>query len=261
MQEVITLNGAPSEDIYDRLTLYTSSLAHLNRTAAAVADYSRQRAPSPNGAGPGAKVREIPFNSSRKWGAVVFERATLIMGAPERVLHPTSSTAALERAGELAAQGLRVLAFAQAPEALADADAEHVGDPLALIVLSDQVRPDIQQTLNEFRELNVALKVISGDNLDTVKAIATQAGMDIHTAYTGDQLEAINETELEAAVTNANLFARIEPDTKRKIIAALKRQGAYVAMVGDGVNDVPALKEAHLAVAMNDWRADQQGCG
>ncbi len=252
VQEVITLNGTPPEAVFARLTLYTNSLAHLNHTAAAVADYSRLRASSPNGAGPGAKVREIPFNSSRKWGAVVFERETLIMGAPERVLHPATSSGALERAGELAAKGLRVLAFAHVPAALSGSETEHTGDPLALIVLSDQVRPDIQQTLNEFQELNVTLKVISGDNLDTVKAIATQAGMEIHTAYTGDQLEAMNDTELEAAVTSANLFARIEPNTKRKIIAALKRQGAYVAMVGDGVNDVPALKEAHLAVAMND---------
>lgn len=250
--EVITLNGAPPDDIYARLKLYTGSLSHLNRTAAAVADYAREHAPSTNGAGPGAKVREIPFNSSRKWGAVVFQDETLIMGAPERVLHPSGSTIAMERAGELAAQGLRVLAFARLPEALADGDTNYVGEPLALIVLSDQVRPDIQQTLSEFRELNVELKVISGDNLDTVKAIATQAGMDIKTAYTGDQLEAITEMEREAAVSTGNLFARIEPGTKRKIIEALKRQGAYVAMVGDGVNDVPALKEAHLAVAMND---------
>ena len=76
--------------------------------------------------------------------------------------------------------------------------------------------------------------------------------MQISGAYTGDQLEQMSDTELEKAVTEANVFARIEPDTKRKLIAALKRQGQYVAMVGDGVNDVPALKEAHLAVAMND---------
>lgn len=249
--EIITLNGTPPEDIYAQLNRYTASLAHLNRTAAAVADYAHQQAPSANGNGAAAKLREIPFNSSRKWGAVVFENETLIMGAPERVLQPSSDMLAMQRAGELAAQGLRVLAFARSPEAITDA-ATHTGEPLALIILSDQVRSDIQQTLNEFRDLNVDLKVISGDNLDTVKSIATQAGMEIKHGYTGDQLEAMTEAELEAAVMTANLFARIEPNTKRKLIAALKRQGAYVAMVGDGVNDVPALKEAHLAVAMND---------
>jgi cation-transporting ATPase E len=76
--------------------------------------------------------------------------------------------------------------------------------------------------------------------------------MHIRKAYTGDQLEKMTDAELQGAVVNADLFARIEPETKRRIIAALKRDGQYVAMVGDGVNDVPALKEAHLAIAMND---------
>ncbi len=249
--EVISINGSPSETVFERLRAYTDSLAHLNRTAAAVAEYARQHAPSLNGQGPGRKLREIPFNSSRKWGAVIFQNETLVMGAPERLLDASANPAAAQRAQELAESGLRVLAFARLPEAPGDR-IEQPGEPLALIVLSDQVRPDIRDTLDQFRALNVTLKIISGDNLDTVKAIAAQAGMEIHRAYTGDQMEALDEAEFDAASLNGDLFARIEPNTKRKIVAALKRQGAYVAMVGDGVNDVPALKEAHLAVAMND---------
>ena len=144
------------------------------------------------------------------------------------------------------------MAFGRSSQPPVEGHLEGVSEALALIVLNDQIRPDIQETLEAFRQQNVALKVISGDNLETVTSIATASGMQIRKSYTGDQLEKMNEAELQAAVVNADLFARIEPETKRRIIAALKRDGQYVAMVGDGVNDVPALKEAHLAIAMND---------
>lgn len=85
--------------------------------------------------------------------------------------------------------------------------------------------------------------------------------MTIKTAYTGDELEAMRESEFESAAWEGDLFARVEPETKRKLIAALKRRGAFVAMVGDGVNDVPALKEAHLALVMNDGAAISKDVG
>jgi cation-transporting P-type ATPase E len=177
-----------------------------------------------------------------------------VFGAPERILPhaPNPDTAIAQHAHDMAADGLRVLAFACSPLSPADNQLGNTYDPLALVVLSDQIRPDIQDTLQAFRDQNVRLKVISGDNLDTVKSIAQQSGMIINRAYTGDQLETMTEREFDGAVIEGDLFARIEPDTKRKIIAALKRGGQYVAMVGDGVNDVPALKEAHLAIVMND---------
>jgi magnesium-transporting ATPase (P-type) len=94
--------------------------------------------------------------------------------------------------------------------------------------------------------------VISGDSLETVEAIARQSGMLVNAAYTGAQLDALSESELEAAALQGNVFARIEPHTKQRIIAALQRHKHYVAMVGDGVNDVPALKQANLAIVMNE---------
>jgi cation-transporting ATPase E len=242
--EIIPLNGMGKPEIHSRLQRYTSSLAHRNRTAGAVAEYLQTLSLNGQGA---KKEREIPFNSSRKWGAVVFADETLILGAPERLL--TAESAPQSR--ELALQGLRVLAFARSAAPLDDGMLEAV-EPLALIVLSDQIRSDIRETLDAFRAQDVRLKVISGDNLETVKAIAGAASIISQKAYTGDQLDAMSDAELEAAAQQADLFARVEPETKRRIIAALKRQGEYVAMVGDGVNDVPALKEAHLAIAMND---------
>lgn len=246
--EIIPLNSRTTEQIEAGLRRYTGSLSHRNRTAAAIAE---SLTVSPNGQH-ATKSREIPFNSSRKWGAVVFADETLILGAPERLLNEKTNPDAAIRAYELASQGLRVLAFARANQVPEDGQVSETAEALALVVMNDQIRPDIQATLDSFRQQDVALKVISGDNLETVKAIASASGLQVDNAYTGDQLEKLSSDELEAAAVNGDLFARIEPDTKRKLIAALKRRGHYVAMVGDGVNDVPALKEAHLAIAMND---------
>jgi cation-transporting ATPase E len=249
VQQIIPLNGDTSDDIDRKLDQYVKNLAHLNRTAAAVAAHTAEHL---NGTGAAVtKLSEIPFTSARKWGAVVLPNTTLVMGAPERVLSPADA-AAIEQSTEYATQGYRVLALSQQSTPPANAALAPDRQSVALILLSDQVRDNIQETLDMFTQQNVALKVISGDNLETVEAIAQQSGMSVSESYTGDQLEAMTEAELETAALNGNVFARIEPDTKRKLIAALRGRGQYVAMVGDGVNDVPALKEADLAVVMND---------
>jgi cation-transporting ATPase E len=249
VSEIIPLNSRTLPQLEDNLRLYTGSLSYKNRTAAAIAEVLPTV--SSNGLTP-TKLNEIPFNSSRKWGAVAFPEETFILGAPERVINAKKNAEAAQQAKSLAEKGLRVLAFARSAEFPANGQLDDTAEALAIIVLSDQIRPDIQETLDAFKQQNVALKVISGDNLETVTSIATASGMEIRKSYTGDQLEAMDDTELRGAVLGADLFARIEPETKRRIIAALKHEGQYVAMVGDGVNDVPALKEAHLAIAMND---------
>ncbi|MBX3086694.1 MAG: HAD-IC family P-type ATPase [Anaerolineae bacterium] len=247
VNQVVPLNSMSVEQIQDKLHTYTINLAHQNKTAGAIAQYTANFP-----AKPVTKTLEVPFTSARKWGAVVLPEETLYLGAPERVLDPAHNQTSVKQAQDLAVQGLRVLALAHSAEPPQDGKIPAAREPVALIVMSDQVRDDIAQTLDSFRQQNVALKVISGDNAETVGAIATAAGMPVTKAYTGDQIEAMSGGELEMAVKEANLFARIEPETKRKIIRTLKQQGSYVAMVGDGVNDVPALKEANMAIAMND---------
>ena len=243
--ELVPLNGQSVDELRAQLGRYTRSLAHLNTTAAAIRAYVALE-PASTPAAP--KQSEIPFSSFRKWGAVAFADGALLLGAPERVIGQDAS--GVERARCLAAQGLRVLALAEM-DGLPDANQQVVtGRPLALIVLSDQVRDGIGETLRQFGAQAVGVKVISGDNLETVAAIAAQAGIPTTAMYTGRQLDQMSEGELEKAAQQGTVFARIEPATKRRIVAALKRGGAYVAMVGDGVNDVPALKEAHLAIAM-----------
>lgn len=251
VSEIVPLNGTAPHMLKQQLHQYVANLAHQNRTAGAIAEYAGVDAKS-NGAQNATKQHEVPFTSARKWGAITFLDGTFILGAPERVLREGKDSAALERCNELAAQGQRVLAFSRAAEGPNNGTLPAEREALALVVMSDQMRTEIQDTIRAFTEQNVELKVISGDNLETVSSIAHQSGMKHAKAYTGEQLEKMSNGEFDAAVREANVFARIEPETKRKILRSLKRQGLYVAMVGDGVNDVPALKEANMAVAMND---------
>jgi cation-transporting ATPase E len=246
--EVIPLSDVQGDALYRPLMAYLLALAHRNRTAAAVLEHVQARTAPANGTTP-AKLREVPFTSGRKWGAIVFANATYALGAPERLL---SDTATLERVVALSNEGYRVLAFVKIDGTLDEANVRAQAQGIALIALSDQPRENIQETLASFKADNIALKVISGDSLETVRAIANQSGMGVTQGYTGAQIEAMSDGELDNVVEEANLFARIEPHSKQRIVSALQRRGHYVAMVGDGVNDVPALKQANLAIVMND---------
>ena len=250
VREIIDIAETGSDEIHSELHTYLKNLAHLNNTAQAIERYIDGIVV--NEVHP-QKLREIPFTSGRKWAAVCLADRTLLLGAPERLLAPDHAW--YHDAETLARDGMRVLAFARM-SGDPDLDAGIVSydaQPLALIVMSDEIRVDIQDTLGAFREEDLTLKVISGDNLETVRAIAGSAGMDIGSrAYTGAELDAMGEGEFDNAVSDSHVFARIEPDTKQRIVESLRRQGEYVAMVGDGVNDVPALKAANLAIVMND---------
>lgn len=245
VDEIISLGSQSIIDIEGTLQLYVSNLAHRNTTAEAIARHVNRLADIPQ------KTQEIPFTSARKWGAIIFPEVTYLLGAPERLLGDTHP--AMTQVETLSAQGLRVLAFAtttSTPDSQ-KLDLTQV-EGIALIVISDRVRDDIKATLESFIAQEVRPKVLSGDNMLTVSALAKLAGMDTQLAYTGKQLEAMSGSDFDRAVMQADVFARIEPETKRRIVASLRKQGEYVAMVGDGVNDVPALKEADLAVVMND---------
>lgn len=226
------------------LVQYVSTLATQNKTASAIEDYVGRSSGGP------LKVSEVPFTSTRKWGASTYaDGVTLLLGAPEILIEDGNIR---RRANQLAAQGLRVLAFAVSSAVPIDAQLPVERQPIALITLRDLPREDIAATLRAFSERGVQLKVISGDNAETVCAIAQTAGLNITHIVTGAELEAMTPAEFDQTAKSAGIFARVTPDTKRKIVSALARQGEYVAMVGDGVNDVPAMKAARLSIAMND---------
>jgi cation-transporting ATPase E len=230
--------------VKDMLAHYVGSLSTQNKTSGAIEAYAGRAL---NGA---TKVSEVAFTSARKWGACSYaDGQTWLLGAPEVLLE---DAALRVRASELAGQGLRVLAFVSSTSAPVDAQLPPAREPIALVVLQDQLRHDIQETLHEFKVRNIRLKVISGDNLDTVSAIAQSAGMSEGSGITGPELDAMGDGQFRETVRATSVFARISPETKRRIIAALTAQGEYVAMVGDGVNDVPALKSARLGIAMYD---------
>lgn len=252
VSEIIALTNDPKEDISRNLYRYLNNLSHVNRTAGAVEAYVTQHLDTlPDD----EKMKEIPFSSARKWGAVQFDDGIYALGAPERLLpHTDTEDSVAHRSIKLQSEGMRVLAFCELSSPPGESR-EFIGDlanPIALIVMSDKIREDIQETLAAFRQENLELKVISGDSIETVRSIAAQSGMDITGAHTGAELDAMSDEELEGVVTQSNVFARVEPDTKRRIVRALQRRKQYVAMVGDGVNDVPALKQADLAIVMND---------
>ena len=193
----------------------------------------------------------IAFSSARKWSAATFrDHGTWLLGAPEVILGP-SDPAVLDRAQALAAQGSRVLLLARSTGAAPD-EQRGPGDsaPAALVVIDQRLRPDAAETVGYFLEQEVAVKVISGDNPATVGAIAHQAGV----PGASDPLDARTLTEDPAQLADPidahAVFGRVTPAQKQAMVGALHLKGRTVAMTGDGVNDVLALKQADLGIAM-----------
>ncbi|MDR7085141.1 cation-transporting ATPase E [Arthrobacter ginsengisoli] len=222
-----------------------------------------------NGGNPA--VSSVPFSSARKWSSVTFDggsqrRGSWILGAPEVVLTERSGAGAvagspagvaLGKAGQLAASGLRTVVLAYAGDTAIAADKATLPSdvkPVVVLTFREQIRPDARQTLAYFREEGVALKIISGDDPRTVAAIARSVGLDVVDGYDARTLPA-DPRLLEEVMATYMVFGRVSPDQKKDMVAALQRRGHTVAMTGDGVNDVLALKEADLGIAMNSAAA------
>jgi cation-transporting ATPase E len=158
--------------------------------------------------------------------------------------------------GERTTRGLRVLLLARAPShaGLRDADGHpHLPDlePVALVVLADELRPEATTTISRLRGDGVALKVLSGDDPRTVATLAARVGVDVgEGALAGAVLDGLDDAALDRVVAHTTVFGRVAPEHKERIVASLRRQGHYVAMIGDGVNDARALKRAQVGVAM-----------
>jgi len=218
-----------------------------------------------------ALVTEVPFSSARKWSAVAFDQPAdgaspviqgiYILGAPEMLRPhlaepPAWETISIE-VSALATQGLRVLGVAHYPDpqALEDrGDDSTLPDglqPLGLISLSDVLRPETRETLQSFISAGVRPKIISGDNPETVAALAQQAGLgpDIK-LVSGVDLAQMDDAAFTEAAVSGVIFGRITPQQKERLVQSLRSRGHYVAMIGDGVNDVLSLKQANLGVAM-----------
>ena len=179
-----------------------------------------------------------------------------VLGAPEALAPQLPGPALDEEVTARTAQGLRVLVVACAvdPHApLRDSSGRPrlpALEPVALVALADELRPGVVETVARFAADGVGLKVVSGDDPRTVAALARQAGLDGGEPVTGAQLDGLSDAELDRVVARTTVFGRIAPEQKERLVDSLRRQGRYVAMIGDGVNDARALKRAQVGVAM-----------
>ena len=226
VQEVVALDGSDPGRILGALA---AAEEHPNPTMLALAKRFPQA---------GSVQDAVPFSSARKWSAARIADRWWVIGAPD-VVDPTVDT------GRWSATGARVLLLAVTDQTVEADSALPLLTPSALVVIDQQLRDDAAETVAYFLEQDVALKVISGDNAATVGAIAERAG--IPGAET--PVDARNEDPV-AAVERASVFGRVNPDQKQDMVDALRGEGHTVAMTGDGVNDVLALKRADLGIAM-----------
>ncbi|WP_419850953.1 HAD-IC family P-type ATPase [Candidatus Poriferisocius sp.] len=213
-----------------------------------------------------ALADEIPFTSANRWSAASFEGASYVLGAPEALQpHLATGIEGRDTIDRWTAAGHRVLLFT----ANRDTDVLHDRDgnpalppltPLALLSFADELREGARDTIAGLLGEGVTLKVISGDNPDTVAALARQVGMhkDIN-VISGPELDELSEAEFASVAQRADVFGRIAPHQKDRIVAALQKSGDYVAMIGDGVNDTLALKTADVGIAMESGSSAARG--
>jgi Ca2+-transporting ATPase len=185
-------------------------------------------------------------------------------GAPEAIadlchLSAADFAALKQSVDAMAAEGLRVLGVARASfagQTWPDSQHEFAFEFLGLVGLADPLRPSVPDAVSECRSAGIKVVMITGDYPATARAIARQAGFDAEDVVTGEELEKLSEAQLARRVRTATVFARIMPNQKLRIVNALKANGEIVAMTGDGVNDAPALKAAHIGIAMGSRGTD-----
>ncbi len=248
------LNGTEESLLQQCIGDHIVSTGSDNRTAEAIAEaLSGKRCET---------IATIPFSSARKWSGASYDNdqlsGTYILGAPEMMLQQIEFQEELDM---LAKQGLRVLLFAHSSIITKAEDIPDDKEPslpsdlkaLGLISFTDELRPNVKDVLNNFRKAGITLKLISGDNPTTVGALARQAGFsEDDYEISGVELSQLGPFEFEQAVRDKAIFGRITPEQKQSIVNVLRGDGHYVAMMGDGVNDVLSLKQAQVGIAMED---------
>ena len=240
VKEAVPAEGT-AEELSLKLGDFAAAMNKDNITMAAIKEYFKK--------GTGARpIKVIPFSSTVKYSAVIFEEGAYVLGAPELVLREAFSGREAQ-ISDYAARGFRVLAFASY-------DGTPDGKPLTgkakllgYVLLSNPIRKEAPETFRYFGEQGVEIKVISGDNPRTVSEAAKEAG--IRGAERFVDASSLKTPEaVWDAMKQYTVFGRVTPEQKRQFVNVLKNQGRTVAMTGDGVNDVLALKDADCSVAM-----------
>ena len=242
VEDIITFDYSEKE-IKLALSSIVASSDEINATLGAIKEYTNsEKVLSSN--------RFFPFSSETKWSGGVFEDGkSYIIGATEFVFPDKEKYADVYKEIDNISQTVRILSLAVSEESIENAKLPENLKPMALILIKDQLRENVQETVNYFKEQGVTLKVISGDSVKTVKNIAIDTGID-GAENAIDMSTVTTDEELYEVAEKCNVFGRVTPEQKKKLVLAMKNHGHSVAMTGDGVNDVLALKEADCSVAM-----------
>ena len=220
---------------------FAAAMATDNITMKAIKDYFQKRS--------GKRPEKVySFSSATKYSGAVFEDASYVLGAPEFILRGQYA-AYSERIEYWGRQGYRVLVFATYEGVLDGEKLTADVRPMGMILLANPIRENAKETFAYFAEQGVKIKVISGDNPVTVSEVAKEAGIEDAEDYV-DASTLTDEKALFAAAERYTVFGRVTPDQKRQLVSAMKGRGHTVAMTGDGVNDVLALKDADCSIAM-----------
>ncbi len=239
VETLVPATGVDEGELAHELGRYAASAPAANATLRAIADHCAGVPEDPRAT--------VPFSSRRRWSGLTFGTTTFVLGAPE--LFPPGNLQT--RAEHEARAGRRVVAFGVAD---GDVDAETtpvISEPLGLVVLGERLRADARETVEFFKSQGVRIAVISGDRPETVAAVAADAGIDVGMPIDGRELPR-DASSLRRLLSENSVIGRISPEDKKRVVEALAADGRYVAMVGDGVNDVPALKAARLAIAQGN---------
>lgn len=242
VDEFVPFEGFTEDEMTEPLTALVCNLSDDNPTFMALRDRLTEQSPW--------KATDIiPFSSARKWSGAFFPgRGTYVMGAGEFILHERFDEIK-EQVEEYSANGQRVLVLAFAENNFNGKELPEGIEPIGLVLISDKIRRQAPRTLRYFADQGVDLKVISGDNAVTVANIARKAGLDNADSYV-DATTLETDADIREAVKKYSVFGRVTPQQKLAFVKALKADGHTVAMTGDGVNDVLALKEADCSIAM-----------
>ena len=244
------------EDIDKLLYLYTKNKTDVNTTFDALKDYAINETNSDdseyintcNNDINSEYVEYFPFSSDKKWGGIILnDNSSVAIGAYEYIVHKKNKYAE-DIIAEYTKKGLRVIVVSYSKERIVNRCLPEDMKVIAIIAIADKIRKEAFDTISFFKKQGVALKVISGDNPETVAYIADKAGID--NAYKYIDTSKLDDDELKSAIKKNVVFGRVKPEQKQIIISELKKLGHVVAMTGDGVNDVMALKEADCSIAM-----------
>lgn len=242
VDEIVPFDGFTEDQMKEALTALVNTLTDSNPTFMALKDWL------PNSTAWRA-AEAVPFSSARKWSGAYFSgRGCYVMGAGEFILGDGFGPYK-RKAESYSKNGQRVLLLARADLSFDDKALPEGLKAMGLVLISDKIRKEAPRTLRFFADQGVDLKVISGDNAVTVANIARKAGLDNADKYV-DATTLHSEEDIKRAVKEYAVFGRVTPQQKLAFVKALKEDGHTVAMTGDGVNDVLALKEADCSIAM-----------